>query len=372
MNRYRVSTRHFLLGVALLLFGYAAAIYVIDPLQHYRKASWYQPVFTNQRFINPGLAKHYPYDTVIIGTSMTENFLPSSVDSILGVHSLKLSIEGASAYEQRIMLQTAIRTGKVKQVIWGVDLLTFEGETQRLKNGKGSLPFYLFDDTLWNDYRYLLNIDIAKKYLSKIALGNLFGMKAYRQPLEKFQYWGDDFTPEAQRLYARAEAFAAQPQPHDAAPLNRSYLEGLENSMEYNMAEIIRENPEIRFTLFFPPYSALFWAERVQEKKWNELLLFKRYIVDRLLPFSNVALYDFQDIEAVTFDFGHYKDATHYAPSVNTFMLRAFKEGTYRLGNDNAGQKIGALKEQIARFPEIMRQYKNAPASPAIRGIYEQ
>jgi hypothetical protein len=368
MNRYRQSTRNILLGVVFLLFGYAIAIYVIDPLQHYRKASWYTPLFSNQRFINPGLAKHCAYNTVIIGTSMTENFLPSTVDSTLGVSTLKLSLEGASAYEQRVMVDTAIRTGKVKQVIWGLDVLTFQGAKQRLRNGEGSLPFYLYDDSPWNDYRYLFNIDIAKKYLSKIMLGNLFGVKAYLQPLERFQYWGDNFTSAEQRLYARAGQLAARLQPLQAAPVNQRYLEGLKRSLDYNMVEIIRHNPQIKFTIFFPPYSALFWAKSVEDRKWNELLLFKHYIVDRLLQYDNVVLYDFQDIEAITFDLNSYRDITHYAPSVNTFMLRAFREGTHRLNNGNADQKIDALKEQIANFPEMIDKYHKASHSPTNPG----
>ena len=59
----------------LLLFAFN---FTVDPLQFYRPASFYEPYYSmQQRYQNPGLARNFPYDTVIIGASMSENFVPS-------------------------------------------------------------------------------------------------------------------------------------------------------------------------------------------------------------------------------------------------------------------------------------------------------
>ena len=64
--------------MALLLLGWGAivgAVIVIDPFQIYHKATAFIPPIDNghQIYANAGIAKSYDYDSVIIGSSMTEN-----------------------------------------------------------------------------------------------------------------------------------------------------------------------------------------------------------------------------------------------------------------------------------------------------------
>lgn len=98
--------------------------FITDPYQHYRKTTIY-PAFLggDQRYLNPGLAKYYKYNGVIIGTSMTEKFYIPLVDKTFNSSFLKLSISGSTAYEQNLILSKAIQTKQVKKVIWGLVFL---------------------------------------------------------------------------------------------------------------------------------------------------------------------------------------------------------------------------------------------------------
>ena len=52
----------------------AFANWRVDPLQFYRRAS-YPPLLSDAlRFQNPGLARNYDYDTLILGTSVSLGF----------------------------------------------------------------------------------------------------------------------------------------------------------------------------------------------------------------------------------------------------------------------------------------------------------
>jgi len=128
MNIYKKSIKNILLSVGISLFIYATLIFLIDPIQQYRKASFYKPMFTNQRYLNPGLVKTYDYNMVIIGASETENFNPIYIDKQLDVKTLKISIEGSNIFENELMLETAIKTGKVKKVIYSIDTFAFDKE----------------------------------------------------------------------------------------------------------------------------------------------------------------------------------------------------------------------------------------------------
>ena len=149
--------------------------FITDPYQHYRKTTIYPAFFGgDQKYLNPGLAKNYIYDAVIIGTSMTENFYVPNANKELNAKFLKLSISGSTAYEQKLILNQAIKTKQVKKVLWGLDIYSLNGKVEQYRNGKKNFPLYLYDDNIFNDYKYLLNKDtlfeffkILKKYYIK-------------------------------------------------------------------------------------------------------------------------------------------------------------------------------------------------------------
>jgi len=254
MNFYKKSVKNILLSIGISLLLYATLIFVIDPIQQYRKASFYKPMFTNQRYLNPGLVKTYDYDTVIIGASETENFNPIYIDKQLNVKTLKLSIEGSNVFENELMLETAITTGKVKNVIYSIDTFAFHQESASLKYSK--LPLYLYDESILNDYKYLLNIDIFKKYLIKIILGNVFNKKKFTQPIEKFQYWGDKFQTRKQKLLIETDKLLSK---HEIPNYDKEYYTNMINLFDTQMLTNIKNNKDINYYFIFPPYLINFW-----------------------------------------------------------------------------------------------------------------
>lgn len=76
--------------------GIIAAVALVDPFEVYHKATAFIPPITNgtQNYSNAGIAKNYEYDSVVIGSSMTENFTPSQLDRLFGGQFVKLPING--------------------------------------------------------------------------------------------------------------------------------------------------------------------------------------------------------------------------------------------------------------------------------------
>ena len=69
-----------LLSCAMLILAIAGAsllVIFVDPFQVYRLATLYMPPIDNttQVYANAGIARNYDYDSAIVGTSVTENFL---------------------------------------------------------------------------------------------------------------------------------------------------------------------------------------------------------------------------------------------------------------------------------------------------------
>ena len=106
---------------ALILIG--ALTFVIDPYFHYRKPFDFQSYsLQNQRYQNDGIARHFNYNAIITGSSMTENFMASEFDKLFSVQSIKIPYAGASFKEIDDAVERALNVNSnVKIVLRSVD-----------------------------------------------------------------------------------------------------------------------------------------------------------------------------------------------------------------------------------------------------------
>src|SRR6185437_11115210 len=108
-------------ATALLVAAAATTIFVLDPFQVLRPARGTPNLYGVPEFQIPGLARFYPYDAVVIGTSTSNNFTPDDLAAALGWRAMNFALAGSSIDEQRAALDVALRTGKVRDVFWGLD-----------------------------------------------------------------------------------------------------------------------------------------------------------------------------------------------------------------------------------------------------------
>lgn len=329
--------------VFIVLFGAIVGtfVYAVDPLQQYRKAS-YQPLFSGeQRYQNPGLAKNYKYDMIIIGSSMTENFIPSQVGETLGGNVLKLSTEGSTAKEQSMIADVAFGTGQVKKVLWGLDYFSLRENSVR---DEQSFPFYLYDDNKLNDYKYIFNISNVKH-----AFGALFLPKdkypQYRN-LEKLNNWGSYAKYGADRVMTKwKEAWNSE----QTTSVNEPSLNVVKQRFQDNILRLVKEHPEVEFTFYYPPYSVIrqqVWYSLNPERFANQMAM-KNYMFEQFSAFDNVSIYDFQSDDSITYDLGVYKDLSHHSAEVNQRIAEEIAEGKNKVTADNVDQFNKDLEQQV-------------------------
>src|SRR3984885_11251140 len=99
-----------LLGASGLIMAAAVALnFVVDPLQIFRPARLFAAMYSqDSRMQDAGLIRSQDFDTVFMGTSLAIHFRQSDIDRILGVHSLKLSLNGSTSTEQNFVLAAAL------------------------------------------------------------------------------------------------------------------------------------------------------------------------------------------------------------------------------------------------------------------------
>lgn len=365
MLAHRHWTRRFIILALLLIVLAGLAVFAIDPLQHYRKAAFYRPLWGNERYYNPGFVKHYDYNCIIIGSSMVQNFIPSEVGRTLSAKVLLASMSGATPYEENVLVRTALGTGKVRTVIWGLDLSPFGRGTRQLAYGPGRFPFYLYDDNPFNDYHYLLNIDVLLNDCRNALIYNLPGHARSRlQNLDSahFTKISGGFAREAavaswqkRRLEYRGRA------------ANRSSdLDSMKNCFDSNVVPLLERNPEVKFLFFYPPYSILNWIDS-DVFGLETYMDFKRYIFERTRRFLNVKLFDFQDVSAITHDLDKYRDWNHYSTDVNRFIIDAVSKNQCLVTDDNIDEKISRLESQVRSFTDSLAAAERADSTSVKR-----
>ena len=333
---YQRSFKIILLITISFLACYMALIYLIDPLQLFRKATFYQPVYVDELYQNPGIAKNYDYDTVIIGSSVAENFKPSLINQSLAMHAIKLTLQAANAREEKIILETALSSGNVKNVILGIDDFSFKSND----GPRSNFPYHLYHfSTLTDKLQYVLNIGHLKSIVQMIVAnvthrGNL--------NLEQAYSWEYDFSEN--RVINNWSILKKNHLAIEQFPLNK-----MQQNFDTTILHIIKNNPQVSFYLFYPPYSYLAYKKMLADGDLENFLKFKQHIFAATQSLANVKIFDFQTETNITTHLNNYKDIIHYSKNINDYMVLNFKNTHYLVTASNIDNFRENLIKQAKR-----------------------
>ena len=140
----------------------SALVMYYDPFFHYHAPSeGGKYIFDNEVYQNPGIARNFDYDSVIVGSSMTRPLSPSEFDEQYDCKSVQMPFSGGSVKNASINVEQAFHhKGSLKYVFWGIDPY---GIAMGVDETKIDLPTYIYDDNPLNDLAYLLNKEVVKK-----------------------------------------------------------------------------------------------------------------------------------------------------------------------------------------------------------------
>ena len=152
----------FLVLLGACLAAIAGLTALVDPFFHYHKPlKCLSYPLNNERYQNDGIVKHFDYDAVITGTSMTLNFKASELNELFGVNSVKVAFPGAMYKEINDNLEKAVEANPdIRLVVRGLDKLWLLEDVDETGYDRDSYPDYLYDDWLCNDVYYVLNKDV--------------------------------------------------------------------------------------------------------------------------------------------------------------------------------------------------------------------
>lgn len=325
MNNSKTWSILCVLLTALVLLAAGSATAVIDPFFHYHAPlEQLEYPLNNQRYQNDGIVRHFDYDALITGTSMTENFKASEFDALFGVNSIKVSYSGGSYAELFSNLRQAFSANPdIKTVIFCIEeWFLFSGRELILADGE--YPTYLYDENPFNDVKYLLN----KEVLCSDTLGVL-EYTARGETTTSFDDYGSWVYP-----YDADVVLGNYTRPEKAPESSFFTSEEAENltaNLESTALALAREFPDTEFIYYFPPYSILNWDNNRQLGTLERNVEAFRLASRLLLTQDNIRLFSFyNDFETVT-NLDNYRDIVHHSNDINSLLLKRFASGEYAL-----------------------------------------
>lgn len=312
-------------GTTFLLAFLAVFTALIDPFLHYHgPLSFLEYPLNDERYQNDGIARHYSYDSIITGTSMSQNFKCSEFDALFGGTAVKMAYSGATVHELNDNIRRALSYRKdIKYVICSLDgnrLIVSAQEDEYV-----GYPDYLYDRNPFNDVYYLLNKDVVPKTLAVInytRAGNVTPDRDMYGNWSQYKSFGADVV---------MSSFTPLPVSEEEIYISEAEKKIVTENITENYLTTALEYPDTEFYFFIPPYSICYWDALVRSKQMGLALEAQKLAVQLLLTADNVHVFDFSDRIDIISNLDNYTDTLHYSDSINSEILKCMHEGTQEL-----------------------------------------
>lgn len=274
---------------------------------------------------------------------MTENFLPSEVDKAIGGRTMKLSMQGSTSDEQYKIAELALQTGKVKNVIWGIDYFALKTSAQ--DDDTYTFPDYLYDDYLWNDFNYWFSFSVYKQFA--IGIGKRI-LSTAPDSLEYLYNWNSKVNYGAANVYQSYEEARFI---ENNFELNEQPLHVVQNNFNTFILTLVKQYPKVTYNFYYPPYSILrqrVWKDTNNTRYDNQMTM-RNWMFRQLDSYVNARVYDFQSKLDWTYNLALYKDLSHHNQDVNTWIAQAIgrEDEEYLVTKDSAVSFTDQLVKQV-------------------------
>lgn len=335
----------FFCGVFGVLMTLCVVAYIVDPFFQFRAKD--NSYMLSGQFVSPGLLKTYDYDTLIIGSSMTQNFDMDTFREKLGVKPLHIGLGKITANEELELLELAYDREEVERFYVCGDMYMFTEEPTESKN-----PSYLVKNDLLSKCRYLLSYEVWARYIP-IDIGFMIldrlGISLPQKfeeskSIDKLENWSLDYTFGEDVVLSNYAGGAYGVSKVDADNLYERMKEKIDiyvSGLDFTKGE---------YTFFFPPYSALYWHDTQVGGTFDAYMQAKKYFVQKLTDCGAV-VYDFQSSDVIV-DLNNYKDITHYSPAINDWMVECFANGENIITVENCDLYQAELERKLNEFRE--------------------
>ncbi|MGN0402980.1 MAG: hypothetical protein ACI4HQ_12090 [Acetatifactor sp.] len=330
------TKKKWLIAFALTLFlglgCMTAVVVIVDPFfQYHKPLKGFPYSIDNQLCQNPGIAKNFDYNSVLLGSSLTLNFNTLWFEEYFGMNTVKLTYNAARPLDQDTILNVIEEHHEeLDAVFLAVDIPTY---SRSVNERAYPLQEYLYDDDLGNDVKYWWNKDVLLNY---IAIPLIKGEQAD----DIHNLYNQNYDPQWYNQQVTLSKY------HPSKGIGGS-LENVTANMEEHILPYIEKHPDTDYYIFFPPYSILFWHSALLEDEVADNLAMYTRISEMLLEYENVRIFFFAGNAEIICNLNNYLDYTHYSQDIALYMTQCMAEGREELTRENYQERIKELGELV-------------------------
>ncbi|MCR4648045.1 MAG: hypothetical protein K5776_03115 [Lachnospiraceae bacterium] len=309
----------FMICAAAVSIACASLVVYIDPYMHYHAPiQGKNYILKEQRYLNDGIVKNCDYDAMICGSSMTECFRPSVMDSYFGTKGIKVPFSGGSYREVGDLLRTACASNpNLKMVIRGLDCNRFFDSKDERDYDEDTYPIYLYDNNIFNDVKYVFSKDaIIDSALILIHRGEA----AKPSSFDTYSNWNGDYVFGKNTIlasYSRDDVETPETENH----LSEEDKALIKENITANVTDIAALYPNVEFNIYFTPYSIYYIDFYKKSGELQRQIEAEKYISSLLLECDNINVYSFYLKSELIENPDYYKDLAHHGQDASDMII---------------------------------------------------
>lgn len=322
----------------IILSCIALIVIVIDPFFHYHKPLdnlYYTLESQLQRYYNDGITKHFDYNAIVTGTSMTENFKATEVNDIFSVNTIKVPFSGGYFKEINDNLNVAFEyNSNIEMVVRSLDMEKFFATKDTLRFEESMYPWYLYNENPFDDIKYVLNRDVVFSRCWEMIHAKWSGGESGITSFDKYSRWMDndkDYFNKEQVLKGRVK----YEEPLEIKELTVEDKRNICENIYQNVIITAQKNPNTEFYYFIPPYSIAWWGKIYEQGNIKRQLEAEELLIEMVLKCDNIKLFSYNNFMEITTNLSNYKDVIHYSDKINSMILLYMKNGIGQLTKEN-------------------------------------
>ena len=336
---YKRYLKNFICAVLIFFVICMATVAVIDPFFHYHRPLFgLKAVLTDKEYQCIGTIKNFDYDSLIVGSSVCENYNDHWFDEKFSVKAIKAVRSYGATADLCYFVDEAFKKHDLKYVFYNIDPGSLAAEPKITFEETGC-PMYLYDNNPVNDIEYLLNKDViiekipymvTKSYIGDYDEGNSYNWGQWKE------FNADMVTG----LYIRASKIA------DMKPEDTYDAQCEQNILL--LEKLVKDHPDTDYIFFVPPYSFVWWDNIYRDGDLDAYIYNMKKCADRLLRYDNARFFYFLTDENVVTDLNNYMDVLHFSPRINRYITDELAKGGHEIFKEDTGR----LAEQSREFAD--------------------
>ncbi len=328
--------KQFFTASVILLLACVLAVVVFDPFfQYHKPLKGLKAVLTDKEYQCVGSLKTFDYDSVIAGSSVSENYNNGWFDQGFGCKSIKAIRSYGATADLCYLLDIAFEHQDLKYVFYNLDPSALEADPETTYELTGC-PMYLYDDNYVNDVRYWLNKGVLMEKIPYLIANSLMGDYDENNSYNWAQ-WKEFNSDMILGLYIR------KPSVSEMKP--RDYYEDLLRKNLDLLTDRITAHPETEYYIFVPPYSMLWWDNIYREGDTEAYLYNMEQAMKTLLAYENVKMFYFQNDREIITDLENYMDILHFSPEINRYICDSLIVGKRQVNSENYAEEIRSMRD---------------------------